>query len=80
MISEAFMDIFADILKNLPILELPVGFMVSLNYFSNVIGYVNVFLPVVRLLPILAMIVLVRRFNIVMSIVNWVIRLIPFIG
>lgn len=80
MISEAFFGIFKVILRTLPIVELPTGFMVSLDYFANVIGYVNVFLPVTRLLPILAMIVLVRRFNIVTSIINWIIRLIPFIG
>ena len=73
-------NLFNVILRTLPILELPTGFRTSLSYFSNVIGYVNIFLPVARLLPVLAMIVLIRRFNIVMSIVNWVIRLIPFIG
>lgn len=80
MISEAFLGIFRVILSTLPIVALPTGFMVSLDYFANVIGYVNVFLPVTRLLPIFAMIVLVRRFNIVTSIINWIIRLIPFIG
>ena len=80
MISEAFMDLFADILTALPVLELPTGFMASLNYFANVIGYVNVFLPVVRLLPVFALIVMIRRFDIIMSVINWIIRLIPFIG
>lgn len=80
MISEAFINLFQVILRTLPVVELPTGFMVSLDYFSNVIGYVNIFLPVVRLLPIVALIVLVRRFNIVTAIINWIIRLIPFIG
>lgn len=80
MLGEAVLKLFEGILRTLPILELPIGFRNSLDYFSNVIGYVNIFLPVTRLLPVLAMIVLIRRFNIVMSIINWIIRLIPFIG
>lgn len=80
MISDAFMSIFEDILILLPVLELPTGFMTSLDYFASVIGCVNIFLPVARLLPIFALIVLVRRFDTVMAVINWIIRLIPFIG
>lgn len=80
MIADFFINFFQGILRNLPIVSLPEGMVVSLNYVKNVIGFVNVFLPVTRLLPIIAMIVLVRRFNIVTAIINWIIRLIPFIG
>lgn len=80
MISEALIGLVNNLIAQFPIISLPDGFMQSLTFFSNVIGYVNVFLPVVRLLPVFALIVMVRRFDTVVAIINWIIRLIPFIG
>lgn len=80
MISEALLDLVNSLIAKFPVIALPYGMMQSLSFFSNVIGAVNVFLPVVRLMPILALIVAVRRLDIVVAIINWIIRLIPFIG
>lgn len=80
MVIEALLELVMDLVAQFPVVTLPDGFMQSLNFFSNVIGTVNVFLPVVRLLPVFALIVMVRRFDMVVAVINWVIRLIPFVG
>ena len=46
----------------------------------QVIGFINVFIPLNKVLPILVLLILIRGFNIVMAVINWIIRLIPFIG
>ncbi len=80
MISEGIMFLFSNILSGLPIISLASGFSAGLNFLTQVVGFINVFVPLNRILPILVMLIMIRGFNIVMSIVNWIIRLIPFIG
>lgn len=80
MIGEAFINIGMFILESLPIVQLASGFLTSLDFLKNVIGFVNIFLPLGSLLPIIALIITIRNVNIVMSIFNWVVRFIPFIG
>ena len=80
MISEGIMFLFCNILSGLPIISLASGFSAGLNFLTQVVGFINVFVPLNRILPILVMLIMIRGFNIVMSIVNWIIRLIPFIG
>ena len=80
MISEGIMFLFSHILSGLPIISLASGFSAGLNFLTQVVGFINVFVPLNRILPILVMLIMIRGFNIVMSIVNWIIRLIPFIG
>ena len=80
MISEGIMFLFSNILSGLPIIALASGFSAGLNFLTQVVGFINVFVPLNRVLPILVMLIMIRGFNIVMSIVNWIIRLIPFIG
>ena len=80
MISEGIMFLFSNILSGLPVISLASGFTAGLNFLIQVVGFINVFVPLNRILPILVMLIMIRGFNIVMSIVNWIIRLIPFIG
>ena len=80
MLSEGIMFLFSNILSGLPIIALASGFSAGLNFLTQVVGFINVFVPLNRVLPILVMLIMIRGFNIVMSIVNWIIRLIPFIG
>ena len=80
MISEGIMFLFSNILSGLPIISLASGFSAGLNFLTQVVGFINVFVPLNRILPILVMLIMIRGLNIVMSIVNWIIRLIPFIG
>lgn len=80
MIGEAFIWIGLEILGLLPVIALPVGIAKGLSFLTNVIGFVNIFLPLASLLPIILLIIAIRKFNIIMSVVNWVLRLIPFIG
>ena len=80
MISEGIMFLFSNILSGLPVISLASGFSAGLNFLTQVVGFINVFVPLNRILPILVMLIMIRGFNIVMSIVNWIIRLIPFIG
>ena len=80
MIGEAFIWIGLEILGLLPVIALPYGIAKGLTFLANVIGFVNIFLPIASLLPIILLIITIRKFNVVMAVVNWVIRLIPFIG
>ncbi|MCM1233376.1 MAG: hypothetical protein NC489_24940 [Ruminococcus flavefaciens] len=80
MISEGIIAIFERILNGLPVITMPDGFSAALVFLRNVVGYINLFLPINRLLPIIVLLIAVRNFNLVMAVVNWVIRLIPFIG
>lgn len=80
MISSAFVLLFIGILNGLPVISLPSGFMAALDFLKNVIGFINIFLPLSALLPIVLLIIALRNFNIIMAIVNWIIRLIPFVG
>lgn len=80
MISEGIMYLFSNILSSLPVIALASGFTAGLNFLTQVIGFINVFVPLDKILPILVLLILIRGFNIIMAIVNWIIRLIPFIG
>lgn len=80
MISESIMHLLTNILGNLPVISLSANFSDGLNFLSQVIGFINVFIPLNKVLSILVMLILIRGFNIVMAVINWIIRLIPFIG
>ena len=80
MIGEAFLSIFLGILSGLPVITLPDGVSSALDFVTNVVGFVNIFVPLQAIVPIIILIIAVRRFNVVMSVVNWILRLIPFIG
>lgn len=80
MIGEGMFNLFSVVISSLPIISIPTGFVYAINFIQMVIGYVNYFLPVADLIPIIALIIVIRNFNISMAILNWVIRLVPFIG
>ncbi|PWM28036.1 MAG: hypothetical protein DBX40_01830 [Clostridiales bacterium] len=80
MISEGIMHLLTNILSDLPVISLGSNFSAGLNFLMQVIGFINVFIPLNKVLPILVMLILIRGFNIVMAVINWIIRLIPFIG
>lgn len=79
MISEGIMHLLTNILSDLPVISLGSNFSDGLNFLMQVIGFINVFIPLNKVLPILVMLILIRGFNIVMAVINWIIRLIPFI-
>lgn len=80
MIGDFFVDLVASFLVDAPVLSIPDGFSSALTLFSSLVGYINVFVPLARLAPILGLIVLIRNWNIVVSIVRFVLRFIPFVG
>ncbi len=80
MISEGIIAIFEGILNSLPVISLTEDFSSALDYLRNAVGYINLFFPLGRLFPIVFLLITVRNFNVVMAGVNWIIRLIPFVG
>lgn len=80
MIAEFFINLVNGFLVGFPILALPVGFVEGISFFITIVGYINIFVPLVRLAPVIALIVLIRNWNIVVSILRFILRFIPFIG
>lgn len=80
MIADFFVNIFYGSLVACPVLALPVGFVEAGGFFIRIVGYLNIFLPLVRLAPVLGLIVMVRNWNIVIAILRFILRFIPFIG
>lgn len=76
MIGNAFASIIMLVLDALPVLSLPSGYEKAMDFVANVIGFVNIFLPLKSLVPIVLLIMLVRKFNIGLAIIRWL----PFIG
>ena len=74
MIGAGIYNLMINVLTGLPVLNIPYGFTQALSYLTNVVGFINVFLPLTSLVPIILLIIAVRNFNIVMSIINWIIR------
>lgn len=80
MIVEFFVNLFYGLLLEFPVLALPVGFVEGMSFLSGIIGYIGFFLPLQRLAPILALVVMVRNWNIVVAILRFILRFIPFMG
>lgn len=80
MIAEFFVNLASGVLTGMPVLSIPDGFSNALTLFSSLVGYINVFVPLTRVAPILGLIVLIRNWNIVISILRFVLRFIPFVG
>lgn len=80
MILEALLGLVAFVLTALPVLALPAGASSALAWLSAVIGYVNIFIPVAQLVPMFLLIVAIRNWNIIWSIIRFVFRFVPFIG
>ena len=74
MIGEAIINIVSLVIDMLPIIDVPSGFDKAFEWLGNVIGFINIFLPIQSLAVIIGLIILVRNFNIVLSVVMWVLR------
>lgn len=80
MIADFFINLVYGVLTLCPVLALPLGFYEGVSFFISIVGYINIFVPLVRLAPIVGLIVLVRNWNIVIALLRFVLRFIPFIG
>lgn len=80
MIAEFFVNLASGVLGGLPVVAIPDGFEAALTLFSNLVGYINIFVPVARVAPVLGLIVMIRNWNIVISVLRFVLRFIPFVG
>lgn len=80
MIAEFFLNLVNGVLVTCPVLALPLGFAEGISFFISIVGYINIFLPLVRLAPIFALIVLIRKWNIAVAILRFILRFIPFMG
>lgn len=80
MVSDFFINLVVGMIANAPVLALPAGFSAGISFLTSVVGYINVWLPLARLAPILALVVLVRNWNIVIAILKFILQFIPFIG
>lgn len=80
MISDFFVNLVNGALVACPVLALPVGFTQALDVFCSLISFVNIFVPLIRVAPIFLLIVAIRNWNIIISILRFVLRFIPFVG
>lgn len=80
MISDFFINLFYGLLTMFPILALPAGFAEGVTFLTSIVGYINIFLPLARLAPIVACIIMVRNWNIGVALLRFLLRFIPFIG
>lgn len=78
MIGELLFGLFYGLLTVCPVLALPVGFVKGLGFLTEVVGFINIFVPLVRLAPVVSFIVLIRNWNILVAVLRFVLRFIPF--
>lgn len=79
MVGELFMGMVNGFLAMFPILSLPVGFAEGVGFLISIAGYLNIFLPLLRLAPILGLIVMIRNWNIMIALLRFLLRFIPFL-
>lgn len=80
MIADFFANLVSGLLTDAPVLAIPDGFESALTLFSSLVGYINIFVPLARVAPILFLIVAIRNWNILIAIIRFVLRFIPFVG
>lgn len=80
MISDFFINLVNGVLVACPILALPVGFAQGLVIFCSLVSFINIFVPLVRVAPIFILIVAIRNWNIIIAILRFILRFIPFVG
>lgn len=80
MLGDFLTNIFYGFLTVCPVLALPVGFAKAIGFLIDVVGYINVFVPVIKLAPIVALIIMVRNFKVTIALLRFVLQFIPFIG
>lgn len=80
MIADFFINLVKGFISTLPVISLPTGTAAAFTYLVSIVAYINVFLPLSRLVPILALIVLVRNFKVVIAVLRFILYFIPFVG
>lgn len=80
MISDFFFKLGLGVLADAPVLAIPDGYQTALNLFSSLVGYINIFVPLSRVAPILVLVIAIRNWNIIIALLRFVLRLIPFMG
>lgn len=81
MLFTAFFPFISFILSLFPpIFYLPLGVVEALSWFVSVSGYINIFVPLLRVVPILALIMFIRNFHIMNALARFIMRFIPGIS
>lgn len=80
MISNWFITFVSGFLAPLSVVALPAGFSAALGILRDLIGFINIFVPILRIVPIVGLILLVRNWRIVVALLRLILRFIPFIG
>lgn len=77
MIANGMISVLSYFMSFLPVLSLPSGVGQAIGWLTAVCGYINIFIPLASIAPIIGMIILVRNWFIVHSIIRFVMRFIP---
>lgn len=80
MVADFFINLIRGFFSVCPVISLPTGAAAALTFATSVVGYINVFLPLARLAPIVVFILLVRYFRLVVAAIRFVLMFIPGFG
>ena len=80
MIANWFIMFVSGFLAPLSVIALPAGFSAALGLLRDLIGFINIFVPILRLAPVVGLIILVRNWRVLVAILRFVLRFIPFFG
>lgn len=80
MIPDFFINLVRGFISVCPAISLPSVASLALTTLSSIIAYINVFLPIARLAPIVVFILAVRYFKVVVAVIRFVLYFIPFVG
>lgn len=80
MITDLCLSVIKSLISSLPVVSLPDGVTAALTFFASVVGFINVFVPLTRLAPIVVFVLLLRNFKIVMSLIRSIFYFLPFVG
>lgn len=80
MIADFFVNLTNNLLIELPVLAIPIGIDEAFDLVASLVGYINIFVPLARVAPILALIVMIRNYSIMVALFRFVLRFIPFVG
>lgn len=80
MVADFFINLVKGFVASLPVISLPTGTAAAVTYLASIVAFINIFIPLARLAPILALIVLLRNYKIIVAGVRFILYFIPFIG
>lgn len=80
MVADFFINLVKGFISSLPVISFPSGTSTAITYLASIASFINVFIPLARLAPILALIVLLRNYKIIVAGVRFILYFIPFIG